>query len=267
MTEKTASAPVTRSPLVPEAKPKRKRAEAGVIKPPEGDAFLAMMGKMMDAPDMSIEKIEAYFRARKEYGDNLDRKSFWEHYPAMQADLPVIERRGSIKNRQGQIQSRHALWEDVVEVITPILTDHGYVLTFRPKVMDGKISVVAILTYRSGHSERTDPYEVPADTSGSKNAVQAQGSSTSYGKRYTAFALLNIVSRGEDDDGDRGGGTTSDKISDEQLQQLIDLAEELDIDKRKFCEVYGYADLPSIQAKNFDEAKKAMWKKRKKVEA
>ncbi|WP_409524602.1 ERF family protein [Pseudomonas sp.] len=42
---------------------------------------------------------------------------------------------------------------------------------------------------------------LPLDTSGSKNAVQAVGSSTSYGKRYVMSALLNLTTRGEDDDG------------------------------------------------------------------
>jgi len=42
---------------------------------------------------------------------------------------------------------------------------------------------------------------LPLDNSGSKNAVQAVGSSVSYGKRYVMAALLNITTRGEDDDG------------------------------------------------------------------
>jgi hypothetical protein len=46
---------------------------------------------------------------------------------------------------------------------------------------------------------------LPLDTSGSKNNVQAVGSSTSYGKRYTATLLLNIRTKGEDDDGHAGG--------------------------------------------------------------
>ncbi|WP_340146807.1 ERF family protein [Halomonas sp. PA16-9] len=41
---------------------------------------------------------------------------------------------------------------------------------------------------------------LPADISGNKNAVQAFGSSTSYGKRYVLSALLNIT-RGQDDNG------------------------------------------------------------------
>lgn len=42
---------------------------------------------------------------------------------------------------------------------------------------------------------------LPADVSGNKNAVQAFGSSTSYGKRYVLCALLNITTRGQDDNG------------------------------------------------------------------
>ena len=42
---------------------------------------------------------------------------------------------------------------------------------------------------------------LPLDTSGSKNAVQAVGTSVSYGKRYVMCAMLNIATRGEDDDG------------------------------------------------------------------
>jgi hypothetical protein len=41
---------------------------------------------------------------------------------------------------------------------------------------------------------------LPVDLSGKKNPVQAVGSSVSYGKRYAIEALLNLTSRGQDDD-------------------------------------------------------------------
>src|SRR5690606_16446095 len=55
------------------------------------------------------------------------------------------------------------------------------------------------LTHKSGHREETT-IKLPADPSGNKNAVQAVASSVSYGKRYTAGALLNLTSHAEDDD-------------------------------------------------------------------
>jgi hypothetical protein len=53
---------------------------------------------------------------------------------------------------------------------------------------------------------------VAPDASGNKNAVQALGSAISYGKRYTASALLNLTSHGEDDDSFRAG--IDDKYAD-----------------------------------------------------
>jgi hypothetical protein len=50
------------------------------------------------------------------------------------------------------------------------------------------------------------------------------GSTFSYGKRYTATALLNIVTEGEDDDGHRGGQSF---ITDAEADDLRALAKEI----------------------------------------
>jgi hypothetical protein len=115
----------------------------------------------------------------------------------------VIDERGGIKNTAGTVQSTYAKWEDINDAIRPVLHEHGFALSFRVKRVENAISVTGILSHEDGHSEETT-LELPSDTSGSKNAVQAVGSSLSYGKRYTAMALLNITSRApmdRDDDG------------------------------------------------------------------
>ncbi len=75
------------------------------------------------------------------------------------------------------------------------------------------------MSHRAGHSERTSIL-LPADVSGNKNAVQAVASSVSYGKRYTAGALLNFTTHGEDDDAFSSVGQSS---IDQQV--VIDLLE------------------------------------------
>jgi len=62
------------------------------------------------------------------------------------------------------------------------------------------VTVTATLSHSTGHDVTTS-MSGGADTSGSKNAIQALGSSVSYLKRYTASALLNLTSHGSDDDG------------------------------------------------------------------
>src|SRR3546814_12068467 len=79
--------------------------------------------------------------------------------------------------------------------IKPVLKRHGFALSFRTDFTNG-IRVAGVLTHSGGHKETTD-FVLPADGSGNKNAVQAIASSVSYGKRYTAGALLNLTSHGE----------------------------------------------------------------------
>jgi hypothetical protein len=178
----------------------------------------------------------------------------------MQPDLPVIVERGRIDIGRGKPQS-YALWEDINETIKPVLAKHGFSLSFRTGQEDGKIIVTGILSHREGHSERTTMH-LPTDTSGSKNAVQAVGSSTSYGKRYTAAALLNLTSRGEDDDGLAGGSTG--KITQEQLTDLIALADDVGADKGAFCKYFNVSSLADIPAKDYARAVAALNKKRAK---
>jgi hypothetical protein len=89
-------------------------------------------------------------------------------------------------------------------VVRPILERHKLALRFDVGETQQAITVRPILSHANGFTERGEAMRVPADTSGSKNAAQAVGSATQYGKRYSMCAMLNIVTEGIDDDG-RGG--------------------------------------------------------------
>lgn len=146
----------------------------------------------------------------------------------------------------------YALWEDIDAAITPILAEYGFVLTFRSGVaQDGKITVTGVLGHEGGHTEETT-ITLPHDSSGSKNAVQAVGSSTSYGKRYTATMLLNIRTKGEDDDGMKGGDPGF--ITEEQAEKIFDLIRRVGADKDAFCKYLGIASVPDLPAKDYDRA-------------
>jgi len=65
--------------------------------------------------------------------------------------------------------------------------------------LDANINITCILSHREGHREEVT-LPLPLDTGGAKSNVQAAGSTISYGKRYTLCAILNLSTRGEDDD-------------------------------------------------------------------
>ena len=166
--------------------------------------LLDVIARAARDPSVDIDKMERLIAMQERVQARDAVVAFNAALADLQPSLPVISERGGIKDRGGNVQSTYALWEDVNEAIRPHLAEHGFALRFRVNRESDQISVTGILSHRSGHSEETT-LTLPTDSSGSKNAVQAVGSSTSYGKRYTAFALLNITSTGEDDDGRKGG--------------------------------------------------------------
>ena len=90
-------------------------------------------------------------------------------------------------------------------------------------------------------------------------AAIAHAVATSYGKRYTAGALLNITSRGEDDDGWAGGAKV---ITAAQRDALNILAEQVGADKRKLCAYYRIDGIAQLPAGKYDDALRRLQQKR-----
>lgn len=239
-------------------------------------AIIQMIERAARDPAVDIDKMRDLMTMRKEMLADEAKRAYDVALSAMQPELPVISRRGKIEvraksatgNRDGEVQqsTRYALWEDINEEIKPVLGKHGFALSFRVGLaQDGKITVTGILSHREGHREETT-MTLPHDSTGSKNAVQAVGSSTSYGKRYTAQALLNLTSRGEDDDG-KNAVSGPDTINDDQIAQLVTLIQDVGGDrheelKASLLKYFGFEKLADIPATEFRRAIAAVNRKR-----
>lgn len=185
---------------------------------------VSMFERLAKDPTVDVVKLKELVLLQERGQARAAEAEFNGALAQMQAELPVVGERGGIKDRSGNVQSTYALWEDVNRAILPVLRSHGFSLTFRQEQTDKGICVTGVLAHRSGHSERTS-ITLPADTSGSKNSVQAVGSSVSYGKRYTAGMLLNLTSCGEDDDGHKGGSAVP--MSEEHAATIDSLCSEI----------------------------------------
>jgi ERF superfamily len=179
----------------------------------DGASLMAVIAKAAADPATDVDKLERLMALYERITERGAKVAYTQALAAMQPELPVITERGKIiikeKGTENVISSSgYALWEDINEAIGPILAQHGFALSFRTGMADdGKVMVTGILSHREGHQEQTTIH-LPHDSTGSKNAVQAVGSSTSYGKRYTAQALLNLTSRGDDNDAASEGQVT-----------------------------------------------------------
>lgn len=223
------------------------------------DTLLGIIGRAAQDPHTDPEKMERLFALYERMENRKAEAAFNAALSKLQSELPQITESGKIIHN-GKLISEYAKWdEDIHPVLKPLLLDNGFSLSFRVDTGSG-IKVEAVLAHVLGHSERTS-ITLPSDTSGAKNAVQAIASSVSYGKRYTAGALLNFATGGQDDDGQAAGGPP--RISEEQIANLEALITEVGADKKAFLKYMQADSLDRIQAKSYGMAVKALEQKRK----
>lgn len=173
-------------------------AEDVMVRIAEIDPLVAMLERVAANPDVDVAKLERLIAMQERILDRNAQAAFDAAFADMQAEIPAIAEKSKTD------KAWYAPLEDIVETVRPILHKHGFALSHSTSYPDPKrVKVVGILTHRQGYARRSE-FEADADTSGSKNAIQALGSSTSYGRRYTTMDLLGITTRRADDDGQAG---------------------------------------------------------------
>lgn len=208
--------------------------------------MLAMIERAARDPNVDIDKMERLWLMKEKAEAMTARAAYDAEMADLQPELPAIGERGKAEV-QGSTRYTFALWEDINAAIKPVLMKHGFALTFRIDCTKD-VTVTGVLSHRAGHREETS-ITLPADSSGSKNAVQAVASAVSYGKRYTGGALLNLTSHGEDDD---AYAAVVERITKEQEIQIAEMLEATGSDKAKFlkwCKIERVSDIP---AKSFN---------------
>ncbi len=166
-----------------------------VVSASESATILQVIQRAATDPSFDVEKMQRLLDMHERIQKNQAQVEFNSALAAMQCDIPSIAERG-----KGHGTIRYATLEDINDVVKPIMQRYGFAMAFKVEHHQGGINVTGVLMHRAGHREETTML-LPNDTSGSKNAVQAVASSVSYGKRYVMCAMLNITTRGEDDDG------------------------------------------------------------------
>jgi hypothetical protein len=201
-----------------------------------GGDFLAMVERLAVNP-AAAATLGPILDFQERVLNRAARDAFDHAMIEMQPELPVVTKSGAIVVREkdatgkrtGEVSqdTPYAKWEIMMPVIKPILHKYGFGLRHRiGTAPDGRVRVTAILIGH-GHTDESCYFDLGADTTGSKNNAQAWASSVSYAKRHTACAVLNIVTKGEDDDGKKSGRPVvlGDPLLQDELEQIIALAD------------------------------------------
>ena len=201
-----------------------------------------------------IAMIEKLMALHERWDANQARKAFDEAVAAAKRDIPPITR-----NVTGHNAKKYADFAAIAKVVDPIIGAHGLSYRFRTTQND-RISVTCILSHKAGHSEETT-LSGPADSTGNKNPIQSIGSTLTYLQRYSLVQMLGLAAS-NDDDGKSAGD--AEAITQEQVTQLVDLADEVGADKIALCKYFGVESITAISVKEFPRVVSALNKKRAK---
>jgi hypothetical protein len=219
-------------------------------------------------PNIPADKLEVVLRFHAENLERQQRETFNNAFARLAAELPQVSRDGLVEliSRDGRHLGsyRYTRWEDMDAIIRPILAKHGFALAFRSKESPERVWVQGELVF-GGYSKFSE-VTLPPDVGPGRNALQAWGGAISYGKRYTAEMLLNIVRKDIDNDAITA---LERKIAPTQVGELSRLLEETRTKTDYFLRmmVSGIEKLEDVRARDYERLINALEEKKRTAKA
>jgi hypothetical protein len=195
---KESQALATSTPAEPRAIAHRKKHSV------EADPFLSIIERAIMTPNFDVSKLQQLLDVRERWEKNEAAKAYTVAINKFKQDPPTI-----IKNRAVGYESKktgdtvgysHATLDQVCDAVIKGLSDVGISHKWRTEQPDGKVRVTCVLRHEMGGTDEAT-LEGPPDTSGTKNMIQAIGSTVTYLERYTLLAVTGLAVAGTDTDG------------------------------------------------------------------
>lgn len=238
--------------------------------PSESAAILSVIERMALSQDIDPDRVERFMAMYERMEAQKAERAFFAAFSAAQAEMPQVVRDAV----NDQTRSRYAKYETISEAIQPIITKHGFSMTYgeadSPK--ENSLRITCTLMHEAGHAKDYHA-DIPIDMYGmkgnpNKTGPHAYGSTKSYGRRYLKLDIWDIAVKNEDDDGNAAGRSVEpEKVSEAQVKELLGLIERAQTTVEKFCERGKIEAVPDLAAIHFDAAKAMLMDRIRKIEA
>lgn len=131
--------------------------------------------------------------------DDTIRKEYIEAFIRLQAALTNPKMGGYNPHHK----SKYAKLEDILDLVRPLLGEHGFMLTQHPngRVRDGQVVLVIVTTLRHASGQYDRAYGEYSTNLETQKGSQAVVAATTYAKKNELCAFLGICG-GHDDDGE-----------------------------------------------------------------
>jgi hypothetical protein len=199
--------------------------------------------------NLDIDKLERLMELKERHDRHNAEKAFYQALSNFQAELPKFEKKSAVgyeaKNGGTKVSYKFASLDYIIETIKPICQKHGFSYRFENSQKDGLIYITCIIAHSEGHKEKTS-MSAAADGSGNKNAIQSNGSTFSYLKRYTLMGALGIATGDEDND-----GKTSQKKTVDQNKVEVENAKKVYLKKLEEVKIGPFTVPEKFELKNW----------------
>ena len=185
----------------------------------QDNGFLQLMQQALTTPNMDMSVLKDMLAMQKEVMAQQAIIDFNNDFSVMSRKIPVIS------HTKKSYSTTYTPLEDIVNIVRPILSEHGFSVSFNNEQLEkGFVTVTCQLRHKGGHMiENALTLPTEAVTKG-MNSMQAIGGAISYGKRYTLCGILNIATTADDDVNGfaTNAKTTKPPIDDERLTKAIE---------------------------------------------
>ena len=156
--------------------------------------------------NMDVEKLDKLLEMQIKWEANEAKKSFIQAMSAFKENPPEIlkDSKVNFSTSKGTTKYNHASLGNVCTCINKALSVNGLTASWVTSQDNGSVKITCKITHIMGHSEETS-LSAPPDSTGSKNVIQAIGSTVTYLQRYTLLALTGLATYDQDDDGNAAG--------------------------------------------------------------
>jgi len=186
------------------------------------DPVLAMIERAARDPSVDIDKMERLLAIHREMRSETARTAYNAAMARVQAQIKPVYRDAM----NDHTNSPYARLETISEAITPIITSEGFSLSYDTAdcPVANHIRIVCDVMHSAGHTERKH-FDLALDNVGAKGnlnktAIQASGSTISYGRRYLKCMVFDVVLTNEDNDGNDPPPPKQDEIRGNALSEV-----------------------------------------------
>lgn len=177
--------------------------------------------------------------------------------------LPIVDRNGVVKyeGKEGKagMNRKYGLYEDIDKAIRPLYSEEGFSVSWKTgEGPGGKIRMSGVCSHKSGHSEEAF-IDLPHDSSGGKNAIQAIGSTVlGYGRRMLTTMIFNVRIAGIDTD-----AIDLSPITEDQTRDLEAAISEVKGSMAGFLKKFKIAKIGDLLKSDLDDALQMVEEKRR----